>query len=113
MYPYWYHSKLSGTSVVYGMKITLEPGRRSHCSDPAFLINEYVNSIRRFRAEDIANKAAIFHIVTSGTDTNDVIGRGDVATSIQAQGSVTTARRVESERATADGCIAGAGGVGK
>ncbi len=51
--------------------------------------------------EDIADIAAVIHVRTCGTNTDNVIGGGDVVTGVRAQGRVTVACGVVGEGALA------------
>ena len=55
--------------------------------------------------------SSVVHVVTSGTDTNNVIGRGDIAAGIIAQGDIAGAGNVGTERSVADGGVEVAGGI--
>jgi hypothetical protein len=76
-------------------------------------INENGSPSGRGGAKDLADKAAIVYVHTSGADTNNVIGRGDVQGGQAAQCDIVAAGGIRVERRIADSRVAGAGGVAK
>ena len=69
---------------------------RSDCAKSAVRINKNLSTIGRGCAEDLADKAAVVHVLTRnvGTDNNNVISRGDTKAGIKAHRRVGNASRV-------------------
>jgi hypothetical protein len=59
-------------------------------------------------AKDAADIAAVAHVLTAITDTDNVIGRGDVCAGKSAKGRISVASRVVNERFKTGGRIVGA-----
>ena len=71
------------------------------------------SSAGRRCAEDLADIAAAANVRTVGTDTNNVIGRGDVEARTSAQGDIVVADGVAKERSITDSRVKAAIGIVK
>jgi hypothetical protein len=60
---------------------------------------------------DVADKAAIADVQTTGADSDSVTGRGKVAAGYKAYGDVAVAAGIAKERSLTDGRVEVAGGV--
>src|SRR4029450_2598533 len=76
-------------------------------------INEHGSAVRRRKAKDVADKAAVAYVRTSdaSADTNNVTSRGDVDAGAR-PGAGVAAAGGENERVGSNGRVAAAGGVG-
>ena len=83
----------------------LEPARGGRRTQSAVGINENGNSSGRRGTINLTDKAAIAHIRARGTNSNNIVGGGDVATGCLAQRNVPAASRVERKRSRTHGGV--------
>src|SRR5205807_6735024 len=80
-------------------------------AQPSIRTNQHANSIGGRRAKDVADKAAVVHVISRDVraDTNNVIGRGDAAAGTCAYGCVAVAGDVSEREITGGRVVASSG----
>ena len=93
------------TGFVHWLNVFLKPPGRHNRPKLAIRINENCQPCRRRLIENVADVAAVAHVVAHGSDANNIISRAYAAASIITQGDVETAGRVGTKRVKAVGCV--------
>src|SRR5882724_3885935 len=101
------------TGLIHRFDLLLKPARRTHRAELAGGVYEDWDGVCvcSCNSTNAADKAAVAHVRAIRADSNDVIGRGNVAAGLKPQGRVVAAGGVIRERRTTGGRIGAAGGV--
>src|SRR5215217_3215965 len=98
---------------VHRLNLFLEPTRGTHRTELAERVDQhrYGVGVLRCHSANLADKAAAADVETSVANTNNVIGRGDVAAGKKPQGDITDASGAIDERSVPDRRVLDTGGV--
>src|SRR6478672_2781863 len=107
----WFERQERFAGFVHWLDIFLEALGGSDRAELTGGVNENRHSVRRRLAKDLADVAAVTHVLPGGANANNVIGREDTDSGATAQGRVVEAGGAVKERVTADGRVVVAGGV--
>src|SRR5204862_7410965 len=90
-----------------------EPRGRGHRAKLAGIGHDHWRSSAALRGHpvNVANPSCAVHVVATGADTNNVVGRADVDASEITQGDVGVAGRVELKRTNTDSRVDETNGV--
>src|SRR5882724_10334395 len=100
------------TGLIHRFNLLLKPPRRAHGTELAGGVYEDWDGVCvcGCNSTNATNKAAVVHVLTTGTDSNNAIGRSHEGARSNAQGHVAATGGVQ-ERLSSVGRVEVAGGV--
>src|SRR5262249_46857084 len=114
MKTHWFERQNGFTRFTNRFNLGLVPARRTCCAELTCGVDQYWDSIGVLRCNpaNTADKAAVVHIRTTVTDTDNAAGSANIKTCLCAQGYIPVACGVVRQRLVTEGGIFQATSVG-